>query len=73
MLKAVKIAVGLLLTALGVLWTLQGSDLIRIEPILCFADCEPLVGGSSGWVVAGLVSLAIGLFILVPRRRTRSS
>jgi len=67
MLKVTRIAVGFLLAALGVLWTLQGADLVRVKPILCFANCEPLEGGSTGWLIAGLVSLAIGLFLLMRR------
>lgn len=70
--KAIRIIIGALLTALGALWALQGADLVRIKPILCFANCEPLVGGSVGWLVAGLVCVAIGLFLLLRRPRPRS-
>jgi hypothetical protein len=68
MLRVMRIAVGVLLASLGVLWTLQGADLIRVKPILCFANCEPLVGGSNTWLVVGLVCIAIGLFLLMRRR-----
>ncbi len=70
--SVVRIAFGIVLTSLGVLWTLQGADLITIKPILCFANCEPLVGGSSTWLAVGLVCIVIGLFILVRRRRFRT-
>jgi len=70
MLRAVRIAVGILLASLGVLWTLQGADLVRVKPILCFSNCEPLVGGSSTWLVVGLVCIAIGVFLLLRRRRS---
>ena len=70
MLRIVRIAVGILLTSLGVLWTLQGADLVRVKPILCFANCKPLVGGSTIWLGVGLVSIAIGLFLLM-RGRSR--
>ncbi|HVI59868.1 MAG TPA: hypothetical protein VM619_13490 [Luteimonas sp.] len=62
-----RIVAGIVLVLLGSLWIAQGADLVRIQPILCFADCEPLVGGSIGWLIAGLVALAVGLLLL--RRR----
>ena len=70
MLRIVRIVVGTLLASLGLLWTLQGADLVRIKPILCFANCEPLVGGSNTWLAVGLGCIAIGLFLLM-RRRSR--
>ena len=69
--RAIRIAAGVLLAALGVLWALQGADLIRIDPILCFANCEPLTGGSITWLVVGLVCLAIGVYLLMPRNRSQ--
>jgi hypothetical protein len=57
---------GIVLVVLGSLWILQGADLMRIQSILCFADCEPLAGGSIVWLAAGLVALAVGLFLLLP-------
>jgi hypothetical protein len=68
--RVVRIVVGILLASLGVLWTLQGADLVRIKPILCFANCEPLVGGSNTWLAVGLGCIAVGLFLLM-RRRSR--
>ena len=69
--KALRIAGGIALVLLGSLWCLQGADLIHINPVLCFADCEPLVGGSTTWLVAGLVALAVGALVLT-RGRARS-
>ena len=54
---------GVLLTALGLLWALQGADLVHIEPVACVADCEPLEGFSATWLAAGIVTLAVGLVI----------
>jgi hypothetical protein len=71
MLRVVRMAVGVLLASLGVLWTLQGADLIRIKSVLCFANCEPLIGGSTTWLLVGLVCTAIGLFLLMSHRRSR--
>lgn len=52
--------VGVVVAALGVLWFLQGSDLVRIDPIACVADCEPIAGHQPGWQLAGAVAVLIG-------------
>lgn len=54
------IVLGVALAALGVLWTLQGTGVFHIRPVLCVADCKP-VNKSNGWVVAGLVALILGI------------
>ena len=66
-----RVGVGIVLVLLGALWSLQGADLVHIKPILCFANCEPLVGGSMSWLVVGLVVFATGVFLLL-RERIRS-
>jgi len=63
-LRIFKIIVGIFIASLGVLWVLQGADLIWIKPVLCFADCEPMVGGSKVWLGVGSVSIAIGGLLL---------
>jgi hypothetical protein len=55
---------GTLLIVLGLLWFLQGSDVIRLRPILCVANCEPLVGGSLLWQVVGAVTCVGGLSLI---------
>ncbi|MER7334062.1 MULTISPECIES: hypothetical protein [unclassified Micromonospora] len=62
---------GVALILLGLLWILQGADLIRIRPILCVADCQPVTGGSPGWLAAGVVTVIAGLAVagFLPRRR----
>ncbi|MDT9600068.1 hypothetical protein [Sphingosinicella rhizophila] len=62
--RIVQIVIGALIVALGGLWLLQGSGLVVIEPIACVADCEPLVGPSLPWALAGIVALLIGGFLL---------
>ncbi|WP_211246502.1 hypothetical protein [Amycolatopsis taiwanensis] len=43
---------------------------MRIEPILCVADCEPVTGGSPSWLVAGVATALIGLVVAAaPWRR----
>jgi hypothetical protein len=59
---------GVVLVLLGALWALQGADLVHIRPILCVGNCEPLVGGSIGWLVVGLVTFAIGVRLLARGR-----
>jgi hypothetical protein len=58
---AFKAIAGFILTALGLLWTLQGADLIQIKPILCVANCEPVTGGSTLWLSIGIITTVIGL------------
>lgn len=66
-------AIGIPLILLGVLWFLQGANLVRMQPVLCLADCEPLVGGSVGWLIAGIVGMIAGTFLIGSSiRRARS-
>ena len=66
--------IGAAIALLGLLWFLQGADLIHIRPILCVADCEPLVGGSVGWMIAGVIGIVVGsLIIRLGAKRTRSA
>ncbi|WP_067137171.1 hypothetical protein [Microtetraspora malaysiensis] len=68
--KAARIVGGTVLTLLGLLWTLQGADLVRIRPILCVAECRPVTGGSPVWLAIGVVAVVVGLWVLgAPRRR----
>lgn len=53
-------AVGLAVSGVGILWFLQGSDLVHIEPIACVGDCEPIVGHHPEWQVAGAVAVLTG-------------
>ena len=63
---------GVVSTPLGLLWFLQGADLVRIRPILCVANCQPLQGGSIGWMTAGALLLVLGLAaVSVGLRRRR--
>jgi len=67
--RVFKLIVGIVLVLLGLLWSLQGADLIRIEPVLCVANCEPLVGGSLTWLVTGIIVILVGAGILVTLKR----
>lgn len=55
--------VGLGVIAIGILWFLQGSDLVRIDPVACVGDCEPIVGHRPGWQAAGGVAVVAGAVV----------
>ena len=62
--KPIGLAViGVIVALLGTLWVVQGLGLIEIRPILCFADCEPITGGSLQWTVIGAIALFVGVAI----------
>jgi hypothetical protein len=67
--KIIVLIFGVIAIMLGGLWLLQGLGLVRIRPILCFADCAAIQGASATWAIIGGVTLAIGgLAILWSRR-----
>ena len=66
-----RILFGVALTLLGLLWLLQGADLVHIRPILCVANCTPLEGGSVGWMTAGALVLVVGLLVIASAFRRR--
>ena len=69
--KAVVVVLGAIAVLLGGLWALQGLGIVTIPPILCFAECEAIEGGSPAWVAIGLVTLAVGgLMLFFALRRT---
>jgi hypothetical protein len=55
---------GVLGVLLGGLWLLQGLGIVRIRPILCFANCEPVQGPSSTWAIIGALLLVGGIFAI---------
>ena len=57
------VVIGAFIALLGLLWFLQGAAIIQMRPILCVADCEPIVGGSPSWAAAGAVAFIIGIGI----------
>ncbi len=61
--RVVGAVVGLVLAMLGLLWFLQGTGRVRICPVLCFADCECVTGGSRFWEIAGAITFAIGVIL----------
>ena len=69
--RALKIVLGIVLFALGCLWALQETDFLRMKPILCVANCEPMVGGSVTWLFVGVIAIADGLGVLITSLRRR--
>jgi hypothetical protein len=55
--------VGIILAMLGLLWLLQGAGLLRLCPVLCFADCECVTGGSLFWEIVGAITFTIGVIL----------
>ena len=66
-----RILFGVALMLLGLLWLLQGADLVHIRPILCVANCKPLEGGSVGWMIAGALLVVVGLLLVASGVRRR--
>lgn len=66
--RAARVGGGLVLTLLGLFWALQGAEVIRIEPIACAGECQPVTDGSLGWVVIGVLTMLGGLALLAGRR-----
>jgi hypothetical protein len=60
---------GAMLLLLGLLWFLQGVGIVHMQPILCFANCEPITGPQVLWTMFGLVAVGVG-FLMVRAARS---
>ena len=58
--RIIALVAGVMGVSIGGLWLFQGLGLVRIRPILCFADCAPIQGPSSLWAIMGFVMAAAG-------------
>ena len=65
----VLLVAGLAMVGLGSLWFMQGADLIHIRPVLCITDCTPITGGSTAWLVAGLIAVLPGALAVIASTR----
>jgi len=63
-LKYIVVIAGIILLLLGLLWFIQGIGIIKMCPILCFADCECITGGSLSWTVIGAIAFIVGILIV---------
>ncbi len=71
--KFVVAFVGVIVTLLGLLWFLQGADIVHLDPILCFSNCEVITGGSQFWEATGAIAFIIGIIIIGVSLRGRKS
>lgn len=55
---------GVILILLGLSWFLQGSDIVHIQPLLCFADCEPITEKSPLWQAIGVITFVVGIILV---------
>jgi len=60
----IAVIFGTILFSLGLLWFLQGLDVVHIKPILCFANCEPITGKSLTWQIVGALVFILGAFLV---------
>lgn len=58
--RAVVLVVSAIAVLLGGLWLVQGLGLVEIEPMLCFAECEPIAGPSPTWAIVGFLMVMAG-------------
>lgn len=64
-LKQIAILIaGVILALLGALWFLQGVGILKVCPILCFADCECITGGSPLWEAIGAAAFIMGIAVI---------
>jgi len=69
--KIVTVIIGVIASLLGSLWFLQGADIVHLNPILCFSNCEVITGGSTFWEVIGVVVLIIGIIMIFNSIKSR--
>ena len=61
----IVIILGIMMSLLGALWFLQGTQIVYVPPILCFADCVPITEKSVLWQWAGIITFLIGVVTIV--------
>ena len=69
--KIALLVLGVIIALLGGLWLVQGLGLVRIKPILCVAECEPIQGASLTWVLVGFLMVAAGALAIFYALRRR--
>jgi hypothetical protein len=69
MMRIIALVCGVIAVLLGTLWLLQGTGIVHLRPILCFADCAPVQGPSATWALIGAVMLAVGGFGILWSRK----
>ena len=59
--KIAQLIFALIAIFLSGFWFLQGVGILNVCPILCFADCACIEGGSLLWAVVGAAVFIIGI------------
>lgn len=62
--KVAQIVFSILAILLGGFWFLQGVGVLNVCPILCFADCDCVEGGSRFWSLVGAIVLIVGIITI---------
>lgn len=57
--------IGAFIAFLGLLWSLQGTGILRIRPVVCVSNCEEIAGVSPLWAIAGVIVFIIGIIIII--------
>ena len=70
--RLLALLVGVVCVLLGGLWLLQGLGLVRLQPILCVADCRPVEAPSLTWTVVGFLVAAAGAGAIAYARNRRA-
>jgi hypothetical protein len=63
--KVAQIILSIIAILLGAFWFLQGVGILNVCPILCFADCACIEGGSQFWGILGAVIFTIGFLTMI--------
>lgn len=72
--RTIVLVVGVIAILLGGLWLFQGLGLVKLAPILCFANCAAVQGPSLTWVGIGAVTALLGAFgVFLSRKRPNAS
>jgi hypothetical protein len=62
--KIAQVLFAIIVIFLGAFWFLQGVGILNVCPILCFADCACIEGGSQLWSIVGAVVFIIGILTM---------
>ena len=67
--SVIQIIISIVAIILGGFWFLQGIGILNVCPILCFADCACIEGGSQIWAVVGAGVFTIGILTIIVTMR----
>lgn len=73
MIRIITLILGITAVLIGALWLLQGLGIVKLQPLLCFADCLPVQGLSTAWAAIGALAMAVGAVGVVWSRNKTST